>query len=165
MAQEEQTANDGTGRTPSGTPKWDSYNGEMYPFLSLNEELKRAGFKVTFLTDKPRKETVNSFNTQLTDFWFDVVYDGEPYTWTVSQVSLILELQKHKPLKDKTFYVKLVPVSEVFKKQFPKYKGKDRYEVTPVEAGSQHQTVTTSADSQERRGQRIEAPASFFVSK
>ena len=133
MAQnEEKQAESGTEGAVSATPTWDSFNGEMYPFLSLNEEQKRAGFRVTFLADKPRKETVNKFNAQNTDFWFDVSYKGEQYTWTVSQISLVLELQKYKPLKDKSFDIKLVEINEEFKKQFPKYKGKDRYAVTPV---------------------------------
>ena len=134
MAQDQKEAATGTNQTPTATPVWDSYDGEMYPFLSVNEEQKRAGFRVHFLGDKPRKETVNKFNAQNTDFWFDVVYEGNPHTWTVSQVSLVLELQKHKPLKGKTFDIKLVPVDDEFKKQFPKYKGKDRYDVKPVEA-------------------------------
>ena len=128
---QEQTAKTGTEQA-SATPVWDSYQGEMYPFLSLNEEQKRAGFRVAFLADKPRRETVNKFNQQLTDFWFDVIYDGDLYTWTLSQVSLVLELKKHKPLKNKVFNIRLVPVDEEFKKQFPKYKGKDRYEVTYI---------------------------------
>ena len=44
-----------------------------------------------------------------------------------------MELQKHKPLKNKVFDIKLAPIDEDFKKQFPKYKGKDRYSVTYVE--------------------------------
>jgi len=136
MAQDElkQPAETGTDSANSVTPKWDSFDGESYPFLSVKEEEKRAGFRITFLTDKPRRETQNNFNDSLTDFWFDVVYDGVKYTWTVSQVSLIMELRKHKSLKDKTFNVKLVPVDAEFKKQYPKFKGTDRYEVTVVEA-------------------------------
>lgn len=148
MAQEnQQTANAGTEQTPTVSPIWDSFDGEMYPFLNLNEDIKRAGFKVKFMADKPRKETVNKFNAQNTDFWFDVEYDRETYTWTVSQISLILELQKHKPLKEKTFHIKLVPVDDEFKKQFPKYKGKDRYEVRPVDlyAAAAKTTVTDRA--------------------
>ena len=101
MAQEENEANAGTDSATSAssaTPKWDSFDGEMYPFLSLNEEKKRAGFRVQFLTNKPRKETVNKFNEQETDFWFDVIYEDRICTWTFSQKSLIMELQKHKPL-------------------------------------------------------------------
>lgn len=142
MAQEKEKSQAETGtQTTSATPKWDRFDGEMYPFLNLNEEQKRAGFRVTFLVDKPRKETPNRLTPQNTDFWFDVAYDGEPHTWTISQVSLVLELQKHKPLKDKSFDIKLVPVDDDFKKQFPKYKGQDRYEVTPVEV------KTASADN------------------
>jgi len=85
------------------TPKWDEYSREMYPFLSIREEQKRAGFRVTFLSDKPRKETQNNFDHTATDFWFDIIYNGKKYTWTISQKSIVMELQKHKPLKNKTF--------------------------------------------------------------
>ena len=134
MAQnEENQAETGTQSAASATPVWDGYSGEMYPFLSIKEEQKREGFRVQFLIDKPRKETPNNFDPKDTDFWFDVVYDGELYTWTISQKSLVMELKKHKPLKNKVFDVKLGPVDEEFKKQFPKYKGKDRYELTYIE--------------------------------
>ena len=136
MAQNEENKQAETGtaqQTQSTTPKWDSYGGEMYPFLSIKEEQKREGFQAHFLLNKPRKETPNKFHPTETDFWFDVVYDGDLYTWTISQKSLVMELKKHKPLKNKVFDVKLVPVNEEFKKQFPKYKGKDRYELTYIE--------------------------------
>ena len=134
MAQEEvpQSAESGT-EEQSSTPKWDSFDGEMYPFLSVKEEQKREGFRVQFLLDKPRKETPNNFDAKETDFWFDVVYDGDLYTWTISQKSLVMELQKHKPLKNKVFDVRLIPVDAEFKKQFPKYKGKDRYDLKYIE--------------------------------
>ena len=128
---EKQPAESGTDQQTT-TPKWDSYNGEMFPFLPLDEEKKRAGFRVKFLTDKPRKETPNKFDGKDTDFWFDVESDGETYTWTISQISLVMDLQKYKPLSGKTIDVKLVPIDDEFKKQFPKYKGKDRYSVTLV---------------------------------
>ena len=133
MAQEKEInpANAGTGH--SHTPVWDGYGGEMYPFLNIKEEQKRKGFKVQFLMDKPRKETVNNFDQNATDFWFDVVYEGDLYTWTLSQISLIMELQKYKPLKNKVFKIQLVPVNEEFKKQYPKYKGKDRYKADYIE--------------------------------
>ena len=133
MAQEEvpRSAESGT-EGQSSTPKWDSFEGEMYPFLSVKEDEKRKGFKVKFLSDKPRKETPNKFNGQETDFWFDVEYEGDTYTWTISQISIVMELQKYKPLSGKEFDIKLVPVDDDFKKQFPKYKGKDRYTVTEV---------------------------------
>jgi len=135
MAQKEvnKQAEAGTQGATSVTPKWDSYGGEMYPFLSLNEEQKREGFRVQFLIDKPRRETPNKFHPTETDFWFDVVYDKDLYTWTISQKSIVMELQKHKPLKNKIFDVKLVPVDEEFKKLFPKYKGNDRYELKYIE--------------------------------
>jgi hypothetical protein len=115
------------------TPKWDEYSREMYPFLSIKEDQKRAGFIVTFLSDKPRKETQNNFDHTATDFWFDVIYNEKKYTWTISQKSIVMELQKHKPLKDKTFDIKLIPVDEEFKQQYPKYKGNDRYDLKQIE--------------------------------
>jgi len=142
MAQEQETnpADSGTTSTAdntNNTPEWDKYNGEMHPFLNINEDIKRAGFRVKFLSDSPRKETVNNFDNTQTDFWFDVESDGETYTWTFSQKSLVMELQKHKPLSGKTFEVKLIPVDDEFKKQFPKYKGKDRYTVALIDKDGQ----------------------------
>jgi len=134
MAQnEENQAEIGTQSAASATPVWDGYNGEMYPFLNIKEKRKREGFRIHFLIDKPRKETPNNFDPKDTDFWFDVVYDNQKRTWTIGQKSLVMELQKYKPLKNKIFDVKLVPVDEEFKKQFPKYKGKDRYELKYIE--------------------------------
>jgi len=148
MAQNEETNQAETG-TQNTTPKWDSYGGDMYPFLSLNEEQKREGFRVHFLLDKPRKETPNKFHPTETDFWFDVVYDKDLYTWTISQKSIVMELQKHKPLKNKIFDVKLVEVDEEFKKQFPKYKGKDRYDLEYIETKEPEIKEKPKADNKE----------------
>jgi hypothetical protein len=139
MAQEENqpSADTGTKDNATASPTWDSFNGELHPFLQLNEEIKRAGFRVKFLSDAPRKETVNNFDNTQTDFWFDVEHEEETRTWTMSQKSLVMELQKHKPLNGKSFDIKLIPVDDKFKEKFPKYKGKDRYSVTPADtAGS-----------------------------
>ena len=76
MAQEQQ-ADTGTKAT-SASPVWDSFNGELHPFLNLNEEQKRKGFRVQFLVDKPRKETPNNFDAKETDFWFDQTNLGYP---------------------------------------------------------------------------------------
>jgi len=154
MAQnEENQAETGTQSAASATPVWDGYGGEMYPFLSVKEEQKREGFRVQFLLDKPRKETPNNFNPQDTDFWFDVVHEGVLYTWTISQKSLVMELKKHKPLKNKVFDVKLVPVDEEFKKLFPKYKGKDRYDLKYIETKEpeikEKESSATSADNKD----------------
>lgn len=139
---EEKPAESGTQDNASNTPEWDKYDGEMHPFLSINEERKRAGFRIKFLSDKPRKETVNKFDNSATDFWFDVEHEGETRTWTMSQKSLVMELQKHKPLSGKSFDIKLIPVDDEFKEQFPKYKGKDRYAVTPVDGSAAETTET-----------------------
>lgn len=157
MAQDElkQPAETGTDSASSVTPKWDSFDGETYPFLNLNEEQKRAGYRVTFLADKPRRETKNNFNDAMTDFWFDVVYEGDVYTWTISQVSLIMELRKHKSLKNKVFDVKLVPVDSEFKKQYPKFKGTDRYQVTYVET---KEAVTASAKASDDSKKKAKEP-------
>lgn len=141
---EEKPAESGTKYNATASPTWDSFNGELHPFLQLNEDIKRAGFRVKFLSDAPRKETVNNFDNTQTDFWFDVEHEGETRTWTLSQKSLVMELQKHKPLNGKSFDIKLIPVDDKFKEKFPKYKGKDRYSVTPVD-GSATDTESTSA--------------------
>jgi hypothetical protein len=142
--EEKPSAESGTQDNASATPEWDKFNGEMHPFVQLNEDIKREGFRIKFLSDKPRKETVNKFDNTATDFWFDVEHEGETRTWTMSQKSLVMELQKHKPLSGKSFDIKLIPVDDEFKEQFPKYKGKDRYSVTPVD-GSAATGKTTSA--------------------
>ena len=144
MAQE-QTAETGT---DTNTPKWDSYGAERYPFLNMNEEQKRAGFRVQFLIDKPRKETPSNLDEKDTDFWFDVIHDGQKYTWTISQKSLVMELQKHKPFKNKVFDVQLVPIDDEFKKQFPKYKGKDRYSLTYIETKEPETDTASASDPQ-----------------
>jgi hypothetical protein len=59
-----------------------------------------------------------------------------------------MELQKHKPLKNKVFDIKLAPVDEDFMKQFPKYKGKDRYKVIYVET-KKPDTKTAETNSQD----------------
>jgi len=151
MAQKQEKSPAGTGTQQSNTPVWDGYSGEMLPFLNLKEEQKRAGFRIQFLSDKPRKETPNNFDPKETDFWFDVVYEGGLHTWTISQKSLVMELRKYKPLKNKVFDIKLGPVDEEFKEQFPRYKGKDRYEVTYIETKEPEikETESTSADKDE----------------
>ena len=121
MAQEENqpSADTGTKDNATASPTWDSFSGELYPFLNLNEEQKRAGYRIKFLSDRPRKETVNNFDATATDFWFDVEYEGDTRTWTISQKSLVMELQKHKPLNGKSFDIKLIPVDDKFKEKFP----------------------------------------------
>ena len=88
---------------------------------------------MTFLIDGPRKETENNFDSSARDLWFDVAYQGKEMTWTISQISLLSELKKHSPLKDKSLIIRLVPVTEEFRRKRPKYKGSERYEVS--EAG------------------------------
>lgn len=139
MAEENQNmaAGEGTGisnpteDSNSGCPTWDNLGGgtELPPFFSPREELKRQGFTVKFLTDKPRKETPSVFDSRSMELWFDIEYQGRLMTWTISQISLLLELKKHAPLKGKEFFIQLVPVDEEFKKARPQYKGKDRYRV------------------------------------
>jgi hypothetical protein len=64
-----------------------------------------------------------------------------------------MELQKHKPLTGRTFDIQLVPVDDEFKKQFPKYKGKDRYTVTPVEEND----TKASEDSEKKTAEEIQS--------
>jgi len=113
----------------SGCPTWHNLGGgaELPPFFSPREEMKRQGFTVRFLTDNPRRETPSAFDSRSMEFWFDIQYQGRTMTWTISQISLLLELKKHPPLKGKTFFIQLVPVDDEFKRMRPQYKGKDRY--------------------------------------
>ncbi len=106
----------------------------MPPFFSPGEELKRKGFQVRFLSDYPRKETPSAFNQNARELWFDIDFEGQVMTWTISQISLLVELKRHAPLGNKFFSIKLVPVDEEFKQRRPKYRGKERYEVTVVTA-------------------------------
>jgi len=105
------------------------------PFFNPTEEIKRNGFQVKFLADEPRKESENPF-TGNQELWFDIEHDGKVKTWTISQISLLMELKKHAPLRGKSFTVKLVPVDEEFRTVRPKYRGKDRYVVTLVNTAS-----------------------------
>lgn len=116
-------------------PTWDALgiSGDLPDFFSPGEESKRSGVRVKFLTDGPKRETQNRFNPGTPELWFDIEHEGEVKTWTISQISLLVELKKHEPLTGKTFDIQLVPVDDAFRKQRPKYKGKDRYEVTLVE--------------------------------
>jgi hypothetical protein len=145
MAQNTKQAETGT------QPKrfWDSIGsqGEMLPFFGPGQDLKRKGFRVQFLTDGPRKETQNQFNTNTTDCWFDIIYFQEKaeqktgkmaavpvkMTWTINQISLLTELRRQAPLKNKIFDVRLVSVDGEWKEKHPKYKGNDRYEVNYIE--------------------------------
>jgi len=118
-------------------PTWEALgsDSEMPPFFSPNEELKRKGFKVRFLTDGPRKETDSPFSDNK-ELWFDIAYQDKTMTWTVSQISLLAELKRQAPLASKTLHIKLVPVDEEFKKRWPKFRGRDRYQVKPVMGGA-----------------------------
>ena len=86
------------------------------------------------MSDKPRKQTTNRYNPNQPkpELWFNVEVKGEQMTWTISQVSLLIALKEHEPIKNKTFDIKLVEVDDEFKKKNPKYKGKERYIVTEV---------------------------------
>ena len=134
MPTEAQTTNE----TPSGCPTWDSMSNEadFPPFFSPKEDIKRDGFTVTFLRSDPRRETPNRFQEGSTDLWFDIQHDNKAYTWTINQVTLLMELKKHAPLAGKTLLIKLIPVDDSFLKRLPRYRGKDRYmveDVSPVD--------------------------------
>ena len=117
-----------------GTPYWDSIGENQLPFFNPTEEKKKEGLRVKFLTDGPRKQTINRYDPKnpKPELWFDIEVMGNPMTWTISQVSLLVALKEQESLKDKTFDIQLVKVDEAFKKKNPKYKGKERYIVTPV---------------------------------
>ena len=114
-----------SGTNPTGCPSWDNMgnSGDLPPFFKPTEQMKREGFEVTFLTDGPRKETENNFDSNARDLWFDVSYEGKEMTWTISQISLLSELKKYSPLKDKTLLIRLVPVTEEFQAQTSKVQG------------------------------------------
>lgn len=114
-------------------PTWDALgmDTDMPPFFSPNEELKRNGFAVTFLAGGPRKETDSPFSDNK-ELWFDVEYQGRKMTWTISQVSLLAELKRQAPLAGKHLLIKLIPVDEAFKQRWPKFRGRDRYQVKLV---------------------------------
>ena len=130
----EQCIPSGEGECPTwkklGTPD------QLPPFFNPTEEIKRSGFQVKFLADDPRRERESPF-TGNQELWFDIEDEGQVKTWTISQISLLMELKKHAPLKGKSFKVQLVPVDEKFKKVRPKYRGKDRYVVTPVKGDTE----------------------------
>ena len=117
-----------------GTPYWDSIGENQLPFFNPTEEKKKEGLRVKFLTDGPRKQTINRYDPKnpKPELWWAVSVMGNPMTWTISQVSLLVALKEQESLKDKTFDIQLVKVDEAFKKKNPKYKGKERYIVTPV---------------------------------
>ena len=145
MAQdiEQNPSQDGTEQVPAQEgqpypqvicPTWEGLggNGSFPEFFKPGEELKKKGFEVMFLSSSPRKETINRFNPDARDLWFEINHQGTDYTWTISQVSLLVELKKLEPLAGKTVRIRLVPVDEEFRKQRPKYRGKDRYQVELV---------------------------------
>ncbi len=121
-------------RATEGTPYWDNIGDSQLPFFNPTEEKKKEGLRVKFLDNKPRKQTTNRYdaNHPKPELWFDVDVKGNQMTWTISQVSLLIALKEQGQLKDKTFDIKLIDVDEEFKKKNPKYKGKERYIVTPV---------------------------------
>ena len=116
-------------------PSWDNIGKEQLPFFNPTEMQKRAGFRVKFIIDGPRKETVNSYDPHnpKPELWFDVEIKGIAQTWTICQVSLLPELKKHEPLKNKVFDIKLMAVTEEFCRDNPKYRGKDRYDVKEIQ--------------------------------
>jgi hypothetical protein len=123
-----------------GTPYWDNIGKKQLPFLSLTDEDKKNGFRIKFLTDSPRKQTESrrfDENNPKPELWFDVEANNKKVTWTISQVSLLVELKNHAPISGKSFEIKLKPVDEDFKKKNPRYKGSTRYEVTEVNSDSQ----------------------------
>lgn len=126
----------------SGCPTWDRLgtSGGLPPFFNPREDQKRQGFVVKFHSGTPRKETTNKFNNNQ-ELWFDIEHQGQPMTWTINQISLLMELKKHEPLAGKAFGIRLLPVDDVFKQMRPKYKGKDRYEVKLVPAASAGQAA------------------------
>jgi hypothetical protein len=135
------------------SPTWDRLgnNGDLPPFFNPGEEAKRKGFVAVFLCNSPRKETPSKYKPGMNQLWFDIQSDQQTYTWTIDQISLLIELKKHQPLVGKALRVQLVPVDEAFRQRMPRYRGKERYlveDVTPPgalslakEAGSPNQNM------------------------
>jgi hypothetical protein len=135
MAQQNETSQAKSGNKQNETcPAWGNIGKEQLPFFNPTEKKKREGLRVKFMADGPRKQTMNEYdpNHPKPELWFDIDCKGSFMTWTIYQVSLLLELKKYSPLKGKTFDIKLIPVTKEFKDANPKYKGKDRYSVTEV---------------------------------
>jgi len=136
-----------SGRDPTGCPTWDTLGGgrDLPPFFNPGQELKRQGFRVRFLSDHPRRETPSAFDGRNSELWFDIEHEGRTLTWTISQISLLLELKKHAPLNKKVFFIQLVPVDEDFRRKRPQYRGKDRYVVKPIEEDFFEEIIEPSA--------------------
>ena len=118
----------------SACPTWEALGGglEMPPFFSPGEEMKHRGFQVKFLTDGPRKESPNPWDETGRELWFDIEHQGKKMTWTISQISLLVELKRLAPLAGKTLSIELVPVDDKFRQKWPRFRGKERYEVKLV---------------------------------
>ncbi len=136
----------------TGCPAWDNMGKEQLPFFNPIEEVKKAGLIVKFLAEGPRKETQNTYdpNHPKPELWFDVSVDGKKMTWTISQATLLIELKKNEPLKNKIFDIRLVPVSKEFKEQNPRFKGKERYEVHYIRTDNEPETTYTDADKADK---------------
>ncbi len=115
-------------------PTWEHLgNGnEFPPFFNPGEDLKRKGFIAVFLCNDPRRETPSKYKPGMNQLWFDIQNDQQTYTWTIDQISLLLELKRHEPLAGKALRIQLVPVDETFRQKMPSYRGKDRYLVEDV---------------------------------
>lgn len=129
-------------------PRWDDLGrkAEILPFFNPCQEVKVAGFRVGFLTDRPKREKLDMYNPKAPrpEYWFDVVFfrkkagEGsgavakEKYTWAISQTSLLMALRAQDGLKNKVFDVQLVPVEKDFREKHPKYKGDTRYKLSLV---------------------------------
>ena len=118
MAHENETnqAESGTSQQ-NGCPAWDNIGQGQLPFFNPTEEKKRAGIRVKFMTDGPRKETVNRYDPKnpKPELWFDVeliIFNSETkqnvitmMTWTISQIYLYTECS----LKYKFQYIDKIP--------------------------------------------------------
>ena len=115
-------------------PTWNELgqSNQMPPFFTPSEEIKRNGFKIKFLAEGPRKETLSPFNGKQ-ELWFDVEYEGRLMTWTISQISLLLELKKHAPLQGRSFRIRLVQKNGTLDPTRNRFRSRYRYEVIPLD--------------------------------
>ena len=136
------------GKSGDECPTWNELGdraSQMPPFFTPSEEIKRNGFKIKFLAEGPRKETLSPFNGKQ-ELWFDVEYEGRLMTWTISQISLLLELKKHAPLQGRSFRIRLVQKNGTLDPTRNRFRSRYRYEVIPLDSRRWRPRGTLSID-------------------
>jgi len=90
---------------------WDDLN-EGLPFFNLSVEEKMIGFQVQFCSNVPFKQSKNPYYPDSHCYWFKVMYQEREMIWMISAITLLRELKKHRPLKDKILNIKLVEIGD-----------------------------------------------------